>query len=88
MNPELFEFLYELTGGNPGATQVCMALIADDEGGECGIVLSMMKSLNLRGPEIWTLFKDECESDIRKFQRAVIMRSADELMRRKPIADG
>jgi hypothetical protein len=82
MKPEFAEFIFSLTGGNPGAMRVVFEVIKDNEGEpECaGLILSMLERLKLSGAEIWMLYKDECGEDINAFCRAVIERCASELL--------
>ncbi len=73
MLPEFEKFIFELTGGNPGALRVVCEVIQanEDKPGDAGKYLHALKDLELSGSEIWMLYKDECNESIERFMLAV-----------------
>jgi len=67
------EVLLDLAGGNPGAITVLTNVMTlhKNEPNKLAYVLSSLSVFNVRGAEIWKLYKDECRQDIALFSKTV-----------------
>lgn len=69
LDMSLFDVLYALSGGNPGALTVCMSIMEkssqiDPDGGGGILVLLNLDTLRIYEHRIWGLFKDVCKEDL------------------------
>lgn len=53
----------KMSEGNPGGLRVCMEMLSEPFG---FISLCHADDRNIRGSDLWVLYKDICESDIDK----------------------
>ena len=63
------DLLVELAEGNPGALTVCCMLMEN----KFDLGLHILEAMNLRGPDIWCLYKDECGEDMHEFQHRLLI---------------
>lgn len=69
MNTEVFEIMYILSEGNPGAMTLVSELIKSHEG--CTI-LKTCDELNIRGSKLYMLYNDCCGRNYEKFRATVL----------------
>lgn len=56
--------IIDLTDGNPGALTV-LSKVANEP--NSGTLIQILEHHDVRGPEVWKLYKDECDEDIDAF---------------------
>lgn len=64
----LYEKIYQISGGNPGAISViaqCFKLTNTPE--EQSAILSALEHVGWQGSDIWVVFKDEAKQDLAVF---------------------
>lgn len=77
MQDNIFQSIFKLSEGNPGAATVMAACMKDggkidpdDFMGGLGVIFSL-DTYRIYGPEIWMLYKDCCGQDLTRFLAAL-----------------
>jgi len=83
------DIVCELGEGNPGAIQVMMRLLSDVDAHHKDPLLYLfrLESMNIRGTQIWSSFKDFAGSDLDKLRTALLARDqslVDVVNRKRP----
>ena len=65
----MLDGMVALADGNPGAVTIMAQLVREDP-----TFLQLLDHLGIYGTDIWMLYKDECEGDMRKFKDVLLMR--------------
>lgn len=85
LNMSFMELIQLFSEGNPGAVTVILELLNRDKNFGFMTLLSL-DDMNIRGTQIWIAFKDYCNQDYDKFEKAI--KSRDPLMVEKVNAEG
>lgn len=63
---QMYDKIFKVCEGNPGALSV-MKQILDNYPNKIEIILQKLITHNIKGSDIWTIYKEECKQDINCF---------------------
>ena len=75
LEDDIFTTFYKMSEGNPGAITAMTQLIKEDPT-RFMLILSL-DDMNIRGSQIWQVYKYYCEEDVEKFKKVIQDRDAD-----------
>ena len=76
INDNMMQVMLKMSEGNPGAITGMASLIKDDPMSGFMLLLGL-DDMNIRGSQIWQIYKYYCEEDIEKFKEVIRNRDAD-----------
>lgn len=65
---DVVQAIMKLTNGNPGAVSVCARLAKRERG---FMLLLDLDAHGIYGPDIWIMYKDQCEQSIERMAQAI-----------------
>lgn len=77
-NDSTLEAVVKMAEGNPGAINVLMEMLKDEEINGA-LAIYWMDQLQIRGWRIWFAFKDCCEQDLHKLFECLLSQDKDML---------
>lgn len=72
----ILSIISKMSEQNPGAITSLSSLIKDDPKSGFMLILSL-DDMNIRGSQVWTVYKDYCNEDIEKFKEVIHNRDND-----------
>lgn len=76
INDNMMQVMLKMSEGNPGAITGMASLINDDAMSGFMLLLGL-DDMNIRGSQIWQVYKYYCEEDVEKFKEVIRNRDAD-----------
>lgn len=76
LNDNLLQVIIKMSEGNPGAITALTTFIKDNPEDSFMLILGL-DDMNIRGSQIWQIYKYYCEEDIEKFRKVIKDRDAD-----------